>query len=418
MSTILRVSVAIVVAVTPNHAFSQSGHEIGSDLELDRGRLIQLVLEANPRVEGMRSALRASEARVDAAERWDDPRLSASVAPLSLDDSRIGASVGLSQEIPWPGRLDARADIAAAAVSAGRAELDEVRTALAFRASALFDRWYLVHRALELNAYHQELVTQMRSSAETQYVVGNAAQQDPLQAEVRGTRLRLEETELELSRRTLRAAINTLMRRSPDEVLPPPPARMPSPSLRPGPLLPPAVTEAEAAVSRAEAELRMARLETRPDVMAMGEYSSMFMENDHRIMAGLSLRLPLQRARIEANIRAAEAELEASRALLLAVLDESELEYRNALYELESRLETLDLYENHLIPASRDQTEAAQVGFVAGRNSFLAVLDAENNLQEVLLGYHTILSEAWTAAAAVEAARGVIPFSQEISNEP
>jgi outer membrane protein, heavy metal efflux system len=55
----------------------------------------------------------------------------------------------------------------------------------------------------------------MRLSAESQYIVGVASQQDPLQAEVRLTRLGREAVALEARRRTIRYVINALLHRSP-----------------------------------------------------------------------------------------------------------------------------------------------------------------------------------------------------------
>lgn len=393
---------------------------VDSTGSLVREALIEEVLRNNPGVAEASAGIRAARARLDLAGSLEDPRLSASVAPLTLDNSSIGASLSVSQEIPWKGRLGAREDRARAMVSMQSAELDEVRIELALEASMLYDRWYFVHRALELNEHHRRLVEQMKSSAESQYVVGQASQQDPLQAEVRITRLLREETDLEANRRVIAAAINALLHRPPASPVPPPIASLSAPAPLSADVLEPhdeqpLLARRRAAIDEAAAGLRLARLETRPDLMAMTELSSMFM-GDHRFMVGVGFRLPVRRSRIEASIRAARAELEAREAALAGATDDVAFEIQEAIFELDSHLETLELYRDLLIPASQDQTDAAQAGFSTGRNSFLAVLDAENNLQEVLLGYHQTLSAAWSAAARARAAAGEIPFSDTEHN--
>ncbi|MBW3672138.1 MAG: TolC family protein, partial [Acidobacteria bacterium] len=393
---------------------------------LRREALVDEVLQRNPTIAEADAAIRAAAARLEVAGSLDDPRLSASIAPLTLDNSRIGATVELSQEIPWPGRLGAREDQARAMIAMQTADLERIQIELALRASVLYDRWYLIHRAVELNEHHRRLADQLKSSAESQYIAGTAAQQDPLQAEVRVTRLLRESIDLEAERRVIRAAINALLHRAPATPVPPPVDDLPPPEL----LSAEAVEQLEpmteqpllnlrrALIQEAEADVRLAELETRPDLMAMTQLNSMWMDSDERFMVGVGLRLPVRRSRIEASIRAARAELESRQAALASAEDEVAFEIQEALYVLVSHLETLSMYTDLLIPASRDQTDAAQTGFITGRNSFLAVLDAESNLQEVLVGYHQTLSAAWTAAARVRAAAGEVPFTtMEVDHE-
>ncbi|MDX1583856.1 MAG: TolC family protein [Thermoanaerobaculia bacterium] len=418
-STIKLLAAIVLIAASQNPIAARQQPE--PDERLERTALIETILERNPTIDAARRAVEAMEARVTAAGSLEDPRLSTSIAPLTLDDSSIGSSIEVSQEIPWPGRLRAREDLARAGVAMQNARLDQVRIDLSLRGSMLYDRWYLVHRALELNAHHRDLVEQMKASAESQYVVGAAAQQDPLQAEVRATKLLTERSGLEAERRIIQAGMNALMHLPPEARIPPPVESLATPAVvlteeirtdQPDLLL------ARAAIEEAEAELRLAELEKRPDLMAMGQFTSMFQNEDHRFMTGVSFRLPVRRSRIEAEIRAARADLEESREKLSATETEVRFEFQEALYELDSLLETVRLYENLLIPASRDQTEAAQAGFTTGRNSFLAVLDAENNLEEVLLGYHRTLSRAWSAAAKAQAVLGEVPFyATELNDE-
>lgn len=393
---------------------------------LRREALVDQVLQINPTIAEAGGAIRAARARLEVAGSLEDPRLSASIAPLTLDNSRIGATVELSQEIPWPGRLGAREDQARAMVAMQTADLEQVQIELALRASVLYDRWYLIHRALELNEHHRRLADQLKSSAESQYIAGTAAQQDPLQAEVRITRLLRESIDLEAERRVIRAAINALLHRAPAHPVPPPVDELPPPELisaeaveRLEPMADqPLLNRRRALIQEAEAGLRLAELETRPDLMAMAKLNSMWMDSDERLMIGVGFRLPVRRSRIEASIRAARAELESRQAALASAQDEVAFEIQEALYVLVSHLETISMYRNLLIPASRDQVDAAQTGFITGRNSFLAVLDAESNLQEVLVGYHQTISAAWSAAATVRAAAGEVPFTtMEVNHE-
>lgn len=389
---------------------------------LHRTELIEKILERNPDVRVARSALHAALEQIPQARSLEDPRVAVAVAPLTLDAARPGAELELSQTIPWPGRRDARTAMATAGAEMQRAELDEVRIELALRGSMLFDRWYLIHRALELNLHHREVVAKAKISAESQYIVGAASQQDPLQAEVRLTSLTSQVIELDTRRRAIRYAINALLHRPPTALIPPPPELLPLPPLPDSPRETqraaaiegqPMVEAARARVREAEAGLRLAELEKRPDLMAMATFSSMWMDRDERVMVGVGVRLPVRRERIEAAIRQAREQLDGARAAVESRETQALFRLEEAFEEARAAVQVVELHADRLIPASRDQAEAAEAGFTTGRNSFLALIQAEANLEEVVLAYHAALADAWDAVARVEAALGVIPFVGE-----
>ena len=69
----------------------------------------------------------------------------------------------------------------------------------------------------------------------------------------------------------------------------------------------------------------------------------------------------------------------------------------------------LRLYASRLLPPARDQVEAARSGFETGRNSFLALIEAERNLRTIHLGYEQALADVSRRTAELERALGRIP---------
>jgi outer membrane protein TolC len=67
------------------------------------------------------------------------------------------------------------------------------------------------------------------------------------------------------------------------------------------------------------------------------------------------------------------------------------------------------LFRDRLLPAARDQVGAARSGFETGRNSFLALIDAERNLRNVELGYEEALASLGHRRAELDRALGRIP---------
>lgn len=383
---------------------------------LDARTLATAVAERNPSLEAARQAWRAASARAPQERALANPMISYSLAPLSAgSDVPFGNEVEVRQAIPWPGKREARAAMAEAEAGAAFEDYREALLELTARAGTLAADWYLVHRALEVNGQHLLLLDGFREAAAARYAAGLAMQQDPLQAEVEGANLLQAGAELEARRRVTAARINALLHRDPGAPLPPP-AALGDPALLPEA----AILEAEALSSRpglagrdalieaGEARLRMAILERRPDFEAMGSYSTMWMDTEHRWMVGVAVDLPLRRGRIEAARTEAEARLEQARSERSAAEIEIRAEVREAWEMLRETHHRLDIQRNRVLPATRDQIRAARAGFETG-GSFLAVIEAERSLREAELREHELLAEYHRRQAMLDRVLGRLP---------
>ncbi len=412
---------AVVTLSLACTAWAQNNPESADPFEgeasLGRAELIRTVLERNPRLEMARAAWQAALERVPQVSSLDDPRLSTMIAPLTIDNARIGSTLQASQMIPFPGKLKLRGEIARAEAAASAADLEAVRLELATMTSMLYDEWFVSARSLEINAHHRALLSDFKQSAEAQYVVGRAAQQDPLQAEVQIARLARAEMSLESQRDTLRAQINALLHRDPDAALPPPPAQLdlpPTPAttshaLQQSALLNrPSLLAAEARIRGGEASVKEASLDIYPDFELMAQYSSMFM-GEHQYMAGIGITLPVHRESKRAAVREAEARLQVEESRRQAEIDQVRSEVDQAWRQIRKDRQIIGIYDDHLVPAARDQVEAARSGFETGANSFVALIDAENNLREVSLDREIALADLYTHRAQLDRAVGVLP---------
>src|SRR5690606_9953969 len=128
---------------------------------------------------------------------------------------------------------------------------------LALVASTLFDDYFLTHRAIEIRERHIALLGELKRSAEAQYVVGRASQQDALQAEVELAHLEHERMVLGHERARIRARLNGLLHRRPELPLPPAPESLPTPDLT---LPPTAELQAQALANRPELAGTRARM--------------------------------------------------------------------------------------------------------------------------------------------------------------
>jgi outer membrane protein TolC len=134
---------------------------------------------------------------------------------------------------------------------------------------------------------------------------------------------------------------------------------------------------------------------------------------DHRFQVGLSVNLPVWRGRLEAAEREAAATIEAAESVKAALEDRVRLEVDLARREVGTAEASAVLYRDRLVPAANDQFSAARAGFEAGRNPFLAVLIAENNLRDVTLGGHEATAGMIRGLAMLDRAVGRMPRPEE-----
>lgn len=389
---------------------------------LFRDELIAAVLARNPGVAEARLAWRAAAARVPQATALDDPMLAYGVAPLSIgsNDVHFGQSLELRQRVPYPGKLRLTGEVARSEAAAVAQDVEAVRLELATAASMLYDDYYLIHRALAINAEHQRLLDGYKRVVTARYAAGEAPQQAPIQAEVEIAHMVHEAMVLETEREVATARLNALLHREPAAPLPPPVDALPLAGLPDldGAALTAAALAARPELARLEAEreAREAAVALRerdryPDFEAMAQYSSMWRETEHRWMVGVGVNLPIRRSVIEAGIAEAEAELARVESERAGLVDEIGAEARVAWLRLAEAHHVLAIYEARLLPAAADQVRAAVSGFQTGQVGFLSLIEAERNQRSVELAYEETLADLYRRGAALDRALGRLPGS-------
>jgi len=409
---------ALLIAAAAAHAAEP---QFGATLQRDA--LIAAVLDRNPTIESARQAWQAALARAPQVTALDDPMLSFSIAPLSIGQSSIGTTASISQRLPWPGKLALRGAVAAAEADAAASDLENVKLQMAVMASTLYDDDYAVARSREINDEHLALIRNLKSSAEAQYVVGKAAQQDPLQAEVQLAHLLHQQVVLGTRLDVVRAQINEMLHRPPEAELPPPvksldPPALPAESsaalqeaaLRSRPVL----AAAAARIRASQSSVDLSKLAFKPDFDVMTERNSMWMTTRQQYMVGVGINLPIERKKREAAVTEAAAKLAQAESDQTAIVDRIRSEVAIAYRKADEARQVLRIYHDRLLPAARDQNASARAGFIASRNDFQAVMNAENNLRTVELDYQIALTDVYRSLAGLDSAVGRVPhFSME-----
>ena len=386
---------------------------------LDREALLAAVAGRNPDLAAARLAWQATRERAPQESALADPAIRYEIAPLSLGAGAVpfGQALEVRQAFPWPGVRQARGAAATFEAEAALQDSQELLLALRAEASRLFDDWYLVHRALEVNERHRALLLTFREAATARYAAGLAGQQEPLQAEVETAGLLQDREDLEAERAVIRARLNALLHRPPELSLPPPPDRLPEPLSLEGDVAAlqeaavtsrPELAGLDARIRTREAARDLALLARRPEIDVMGSYNSMWTDPEHRFMAGVAVGLPIRRAKITAARTEAETRLAEARTARESAEMRIRAEVQEAAERYAASVRRLASLRAHLLPATHDLLRAARTGFETG-GSLLALIEAERSLRDAELREHEVLAECWRRRATLDRVQGGLP---------
>jgi outer membrane protein TolC len=231
-----------------------------------------------------------------------------------------------------------RGDNAQAEANAAGNDVEDTRLQLIELAKQAFYEYYLVARALEVNAEGLRLLREFRQNAETRYKAGQVPQQDVLQADVEIGREQERRLVLDRMHQVVIARINTLMHLPTGTPLPPPPKQVDVGVPLPGGETLQAIAVARrpdllALANRIQAEqaaLALAYKEFYPDFDVMAAYDAFWQEKPLRPMVGFRLNLPIRRDRRSAAVAEAEARLAQRRAELARQTDQVNFQVEEA----------------------------------------------------------------------------------------
>ncbi len=382
-------------------------------------------LAHNPSVSEALSAWRAASAQVVTASSWENPMVSYSPDTQNMVETKNGMqtnAVGVSQAIPFPGKLTLRGKIANQQALAAHARVEAVIQEVTRQVRRRFADYYLADRSLEVNAATTDLLRQFQAIAQAMYRVGTAPEQDVIQAQEELSRLAAQTVDLQSRRKAVLGALNALLDR-------PPRAPLGRPVKLAAITTDAALDARIAEASRNRPELRaqdhvvegsrraltLARMGYLPDFTFGGEYIGIQnspapggrMGNGHDVwMATVGLSVPIWVNRVKAGIDRAQAEvLEQGfkrRDLGNAVGDQVQDAYeRLTASEREEKI-----YASTLIPQTLERVKAARAEYQTGIVNFLTLIDSLRSFEQVRLLRYQSIAQSQQAGADLERAVG------------
>jgi cobalt-zinc-cadmium efflux system outer membrane protein len=181
---------------------------------------LELALTGNPGLAEIRARAETMAAVPSQEGTLPDPTLRFGALYLPTNSFSLQQSdftmmeVGISQEIPFPGKLALREKIAEQEALAAADSVDEARLRLVREVKQSWWRLFYYDRALNVLDEAQHFFQQLIDIAQAKYKVGKGTQQDVLLAQLELSRLKEEKLELVSLSHGQNARINALLDRA------------------------------------------------------------------------------------------------------------------------------------------------------------------------------------------------------------
>ena len=376
--------------------------------------LIDAALARNPQLVAAQQIEQAAAARPVQAGSRLGPTVGLfyqndGVAPSLGREPMTMLGVSAGQEIPYPGKLGLRRQVAQAEAELAAFDVQRVRLSLVASVKRAYYGLVLARGLAALALEHRKVWDEVRETARVRYASAVGSQQEMLRAQVEGTRLNAVHVQHHAEARARLAEINALLGRPPDTPVETPAVlavaadpRSPEEIVASAEAASPELKAAEQAIERDQRALDLARLEFKPDfniegaAINRGGLPPMW-------QVGAKVMLP-SRARARGAVAEAQARLAASQARVedVRLRLRSAVEQRLALLDAAAAIEST--YREGLLPQGEVAVQSATATYAAGRGSQIAVLDAAAAVIEDRTDYLRVVAAHATEMARLEEA--------------
>ncbi len=379
---------------------------------VDLAALVQEAVENNPEIRAAAQRHEATKAMIPQARTLPDPMIR-----LSYEDMPVRETMyGVSQEIPFPGKLKLKGEIASREADRVEQEYFAVRLGVVARLKEAYFEQRLLYQSMAIIEESRQLLVQFSKAAEAGYTVGKMAQADVFRAQAEVSRNLARLATIRQRQQSVSAELARLLNRSPGESVDVPGETHPRPIRRSLADLINLVDQApllrarSEGVERGDAAVALARREYLPDfeIGVQGMRDEPMGENGYQLM--LNVTVPLYYATKQRygvyEARAARAQAVGD---LQAAHQELVMRVRDDVAQIKRAEELIALLGKAIIPQAQLTLDSAKAAYAVGRVDFLTLLNSLLTLQESELELQAEIAEHEKSRARLEEIIGEEP---------
>ena len=414
---------SLMLALTPALALAQTP----SPPPAPATRLADLVAQleaANPELAAARREVDASVARIQPAGAPPDPTLSAGymsgfLRPPFFPSANTPDGLwqfGVTQEIPYPGKLAVRTRIASSAAERARWEVEARRVRLIAELKTAYVELARVDRTLSLLDRTKAVLEQTRAAAEARFRVGRGPQQDILRAQLEISMLIERATMLQRERASALSAVNAILARPADTSLESTlvlDAEAPPQDLLALQQLAadrnPLIRRDDRQIDTGQQALALARKEVLPDFGVTFVTQRKVGEMPWMYGLDVMVTVPLFWQRKQRPMVAdAVAMLGAAQQMREATRVGSDAELVAAWAAMDTGRRLMTLYDDTILPQARLTLESSAASYQAGAVDFLTLLANVTSILTYDIAYEQQRAQYLQALARLEPLTGLI----------
>lgn len=364
-----------------------------------------------------------------------DPVVSLNAINLPTDTFKLGQEamtqmqVGISQAIPFPGKLALQEWASEYDAVAAGFSVDEARLRLIRNVKSSWWQLYFLDRSLDIVDSNQILLRQFIEVARTKYEVGDGLQQDVLLAQLELSKLLDQKIKLTAVRRNQAIQLNVLMDVPPNEAVElPPKVSGRIPEIRDEMTLyeraeavRPLLKQRENDINAAQSRLDLARKQYYPDFKLGLTYGNRSGNNPPPVGGSrsdflsvmFSFNLPIySKRKLDRAVSQRGLEVQKSRYSLRDDLGLVRSEISAATTDYIEARELFTLFQSGIVPQARQTVSSMLAGYKVNEVDFLNLVGSQVTLLNYEVQYWKALTEANQALARLDAAVG-----ERVSNE-
>jgi outer membrane protein TolC len=323
--------------------------------------------------------------------------------------------LGISQDLPYPGKLRLRGEAASREADAARQHFDSVGRTVIEQLMAAYFRLAYIQSTLSVLDRDGRLLQQIEKLAEAHYRVGQGSQAEVLKAQLKRTELLREIAMHHQEMWSLEARLKQILNRAPDS------ADLQTETLTETPLpytsdellarvrtANPDVGGEQEMVRRQSVQVEMARKDAYPDFNVQYMWQHTGPQFRDYYMLTLGVKIPIFRSRKQhPEVAQAVEELNRSRREYEGAVQQGYFDVRDQYLAAKTGAELLKIYREGLIPQATATFQAGLAAYQSNRMDLQAVLSSFLDVLNYDKEYWRTLSEHETALAQLERLTGI-----------
>ncbi len=378
--------------------------------------VLAAALEKNPSLRVFRANVAASRGALISSRAYPNPELEFGGSrgrSLETGETKGEYSIGLAQELEWPGKRSYRIKAARSEVKAAERGLDDLRLGIRAEVKKAFYRVLTERKVLEIAEDNLKTVRELLRSVQLRVSAGEAPEFELVKARVAALRAEKEKRRAVNVLLISKVSLNALL----GNALPPGfdvagefSGRRTGYEL--GALIEharknhPQMLRARALSAKSGYALEEQKAARMPDLTVRGFYDKEL--DKESVGLGVSMPIPLwyrkkgEITSARAGLRMAETGLRRTEVELTKAVTS---EYRSYLIALDQ----LDVFEKGLLKEAEEALRIADISYRNGESGLLDYLDAQRVYRSVLMEYYQSLFELEASLASLERVAGGLP---------